>query len=391
LGHLRDRLGLTPGLARVPAPGLRARFVHVEVEDSTSGEDTDGEGGVGVGEEEAMGWGGDGEGEEEEQEGEEAEEVQEEEEDEEEAEAAVEAEEEPHDQHAHAPGASLKGGCAVRHPGLPPGALSEPGSPQARLREPGRLADNAFRQLQQEEGAGDVPELVIRGDAHRASSARLQGVSWNKKENKWVARCNGNYLGNHTTEEAAARVYSKYLEDGSVPGPVERGGWGTSRFKGVSWDKKNMKWKAQSTKKHLGNHATEEEAVRAYSKYLKDGIDPVKRRDARTSQFTGVCWDKNNKKWEAKCMGRYLGYHTTEEAAMQAYNVEAERVGRPLNIIPPAGAAGVGAGAGTGAGVGAGPKRNAPKSPAAHATTKMIKLCDASAGAAGANGVTAAQ
>ena len=146
----------------------------------------------------------------------------------------------------------------------------------------------------------------------------------------------------------------------------------TSQFKGVSWDKKNMKWKAQSSNKHLGHHATEEEAVRAYTKYLEDGIDPLKRREASTSQFTGVSWTPSRIKWQAKCKGTYRGLYTTEEAAAQAYNVEAERRGLPLNVIPPAGAAGAGAGPGAGCGA-AGPKRTAPKTPAAPATTKKTK------------------
>jgi hypothetical protein len=57
LGRLRDRLGLVPGLARVPGP--RAVFVHIKVEDSTSGQVTDGEEGGGEGDE-ATGGEGDG-------------------------------------------------------------------------------------------------------------------------------------------------------------------------------------------------------------------------------------------------------------------------------------------------------------------------------------------
>ena len=66
---------------------------------------------------------------------------------------------------------------------------------------------------------------------------------------------------------------------------------------------------------------------------------------------------------------------------MGAYNVEAARTGRPLNIISPAGAAGAGAGAGPGAGVGAsggaGPKPAAAKTPAAtRMTNEKTKRAD---------------
>jgi hypothetical protein len=88
-----------------------------------------------------------------------------------------------------------------------------------------------------------------------------------------------------------------------VPGPAERGGYGASQFKGVSWNKSRNKWEAQCKQTHLGRYTTEEAAARAYSDYLEDGIDPVRHREApgRTSQFMDVCWNKNNNKWRTAC------------------------------------------------------------------------------------------
>jgi hypothetical protein len=298
---------------------------------------------------------------------EEEEEVEEDEEEEEEEEA------EPRDQRAHAPAARRKDGSeAVRPQSLTPGAHSEPGSPRARLRTPGRLADNAVqdndarKQQQQEEEAGYVPELVMRGGGDRAGTSQFTGVYWNTHINKWQAQCKGKYLGRHTTEEGAARAYSKYLKDGVDPRPAS-----SSRFKGVSWHKQSNKWAADCKGTRLGSHTMEEDAERAYSKYLKDGIDPVKHREANTSQFTGVSWNKQNGKWTAKYQRKYLGRHATEEAAAQAYNVEAARLGVALNVIPHAGA--TGAGTGPGAGGSAAPKRAAPMTPAAPATNKNTK------------------
>ena len=48
----------------------------------------------------------------------------------------------------------------------------------------------------------------------------------------------------------------------------------TSQFKGVSWNKHNIKWKAMSKGKYLGHHATEEEAARAIDDYIEHGIVP---------------------------------------------------------------------------------------------------------------------
>jgi len=162
-----------------------------------------------------------------------------------------------------------------------------------------------------------------------------------------------------------ARAHSKYLEDGI--NPVEHREVRTSQLTGVHWDKNKLKWRAVCKGTTLGYHATEENAARAYSKYLKDGIDPVERRGAtNTSQFAGVCWNRSKSKWQVKCKGTYLGLHATENGAALAYTV-----GRPLNVIPPAGA--VAASAGVGAGGGAGPKRGAPKTPSTPTTSKTTK------------------
>ena len=129
-GELRGRLGLVPGLARVPGP--RTASVHIKVEVSTSGEDTDRHGGGG-GEEEATGGKDDGRGKEEE------EEIVEEEEEEEEEKEEKEEEVEPREKRAHMPGASLTCGREVVLPwSLPPGARSEPESPRAQLTEGAR-------------------------------------------------------------------------------------------------------------------------------------------------------------------------------------------------------------------------------------------------------------
>jgi len=219
----------------------------------------------------------------------------------------------------------------------------------------------------------------MRGGGGRAGISRFKGVSWNKTHSKLLARCKRTHLGLHTTEEAAARAYNKYLMDGMDPRPPS-----SSQFLGVSWNKKSNKWAAVCKGTQLGYYATEEDAACAYIKYLEDGMDPLKHREAVTSKFTGVNWYKKGNKWQATCKGRHLGYHTQEEGAALAYNVEAEHVGRPLNVIPPAGAAGTGAG--RSACGGADLKRAAPKTPAALATSKKTKRAAPTTQAAPASG-----
>ena len=489
-GQLRDRQVLA--FARASAPGRRAVFVHIKVEDTDGegagggdGEEaTGGEGDEGAEQEEdedqaeeeevgqqreqhAQAPGASFEGRTEagadavalprrarlpprryadaavELDTEEDYEKVEEEEDEEwdEDEGGEKEEAQTRDQRAHAPSTGLKGGNeAVRPQSLTPGAHSEPGSLQARLRAPGRrvtdkaVQDNDVQQPEDEEEgeAGFAPVLKKRSGGGHAGSSQFAGVCWVKRRSRWEAKCKGQHLGYHSTEEAAPRAYSKYLEDGVVPEPKERAGYGASQFKGVHWNKSVNKWAANRNGTHLGCHVTEQDAARAYNTYLEDGIDPVKHRAARTSQFTGVSWNKNkntwtakckgnhlgqhsteeaavrayNKyvsdginpvkhreantslfmgvswttsknKWVAQCKGKYLGLHTTEEAAARAYNVEAERRGLTLNVIPPVRrAADAGTSQGAGVGSGADPMYATLKTPASPAANKKTKRAD---------------
>jgi hypothetical protein len=107
-----------------------------------------------------------------------------------------------------------------------------------------------------------------------------------------------------------------------------------------------------------------------------------------------------------QCKGKALGRHATEEVAAQAYNIEAERLGLPLNVIPPAVDTNDGNTVAAGNAVapalvlpprpaapwsahaGAGFKRAAPTTPAPP-QTKKVRL-DTSAGAAGASATATA-
>jgi hypothetical protein len=176
---------------------------------------------------------------------------------------------------------------------------------------------------------GVIPATV------RKRTTQFKGVSWHKGRGKWHAACKRIFLGSHATEEAAAQAYNKYVKDGVHP--VKRRD-PTSQSKGVSWDKSCEKWRAKCKGKCLGYHATEEAAAQAYSNYAKDGVVPVPLRDPScSSQFKGVSWEKRRGKWLARCKGKSQGYHATEEAAAQAYKSEAERLALRLNNIPPAG------------------------------------------------------
>jgi len=75
-------------------------------------------------------------------------------------------------------------------------------------------------------------------------------------------------LRRYTTEEAAVQAYNNYAKDGFDT--VKRRE-GTSKFKGVCWAKANGKWTAKCKGQYLGYHATEEAAAQACDNYAKVG------------------------------------------------------------------------------------------------------------------------
>jgi len=162
---------------------------------------------------------------------------------------------------------------------------------------------------------------VVAVKRREGTSSQFKGVTWVKSNGNWRATCRGKYLGCHATEEAAAQAYDNHVKDGVDP-VKHREECTTSQFTGVSWDKSHGKWRAVCKGKDLGYHATEEAAAQAYDNYDMDGVVPVKHREGTSSQFKGVWWDKRRGKWRARaeCTLKYLGHHATEEAAAQAYD-----------------------------------------------------------------------
>ena len=137
----------------------------------------------------------------------------------------------------------------------------------------------------------------------------------------------------------------------------------TSLYKGVFWAKANQKWRASIAKDgkryYLGYFSDEEEAARTYDEKALElygetaslncsdnsgtpavvnhkrlrparksniGRRGISRRPLRkkTSQFKGVCWHKDARKWTARIKlegkGYYLGCFAKEADAARAYD-----------------------------------------------------------------------
>jgi hypothetical protein len=166
-------------------------------------------------------------------------------------------------------------------------------------------------------------------------TSKYVGVCWQKSKNKWMAQINiddkKKYLGYFTDEHEAHLVYQKALKmyhegDLSFMKPKEF----SSKYKGVSWNKKSNKWHTQikldGKLKHLGLFTDEYEAHLTYQKALKmyhEGDLSFMRPKEFSSKYKGVSWYKNSNKWEVRIKVdgklKHLGLFTDEYEAHLTY------------------------------------------------------------------------
>jgi hypothetical protein len=117
------------------------------------------------------------------------------------------------------------------------------------------------------------------------AGSKYRGVSWLKKNKKWAVhiRYDGklHHLAHFEDEEEAARAYDRVARAHkgekaqlNFPAEGESGSRKSSKYRGVSWAKKNNnKWRAEikyDGKRHsLGCFEDEDEAGRAYDRAAK--------------------------------------------------------------------------------------------------------------------------
>jgi len=153
--------------------------------------------------------------------------------------------------------------CSERDEDLPSGALT-PTAGLGRM----RLPPGSYRDMDEEEEEKEE-EVEVIGQGHRDLSSRLKGVSWDKRNNKWVAsgRDQGKkvHIGYYDNEEDAARACQDYVEHGTLPARKAP----TSAFRGVSWQKSKKSWRTEIKERgqstHLGYFQTQQEAALAYN------------------------------------------------------------------------------------------------------------------------------
>ena len=251
------------------------------------------------------------------------------------------------------------------------------------------MVKQAARNATKKKGALKKKKTVTKAkqkkeqDHHHASSSsspplirsKFVGVSWNKQMMKWRAeiRIDGKlkYLGYFHDEKEAACKYDeqaallnkpvnfpqhegqeqavKKRKDRSKVPDVMR----PSKFVGVSWDKKEKKWKAQimidRKMKYLGYFDDEKEAACKYDEQAVLLNKPVnfpqhegqeqavkQRKDLskvpdvmRRSKFVGVTWCKVKKQWMAYIRidgkQKFLGYFHDEKETCLLYTSPSPR------------------------------------------------------------------
>jgi plasmid stabilization system protein ParE len=220
-------------------------------------------------------------------------------------------------------------------------------SEEAAARKFDHVAGNLGRAVNFPE---DGQKQAVKRGGHGVAS-RFTGVTWHAKRGKWLAQLcasgKTHNLGYWGSEEEAARKYDVAAKALGRPVNFPVVDSRESIFQGVTWHAETKTWLAEiivgGGRRSLGVFTYEEAAARAYDKIAGPLGRSVNFPDEKcrvvhgiVARFIGVTWYAATKKWLAQIyvngQRTHLGYHSSEEAAAQAYDDAASALGRPVNF-----------------------------------------------------------
>jgi len=211
-------------------------------------------------------------------------------------------------------------------------------------------------------------------ESNLSKTSIYKGVYWNKEHQKWRAQLRVNKKktksgGYYTSELDAAHGVNALCDDhgvdrkhpglGDPPSNWKRSKRNiaekTSTYKGVYWNAEHQKWQASvyvnKKLKYGGCYTSELDAAHGVNALCDDlGVDrkhpelgdppsnwkrpPYLEKVAKSSKYKGVCWNAQNKQWQASIMinkdFHYGGKFESETSAARMVNMMCENLGIPL-------------------------------------------------------------
>ena len=163
--------------------------------------------------------------------------------------------------------------------------------------------------------SGDETAPYLGEGGARTASSRFWGVNWNRRDKKWMAYYRDadgkqHSIGYFDDDEEAARARDQAVRDAGLEG--------------------QRKTNAVDATGALVPRVRQMSKPRDRSAVVAP--DAARAPTATTSKFWGVTWNRKDKKWHARYRDadgkkRHIGYFDTQEAAAHAVNAAIRRAG----------------------------------------------------------------